>query len=191
MKMRGRGMDPASQSAVALSFELGGRPSVTSAKVGWWHNTAIGSAVSCSRRILPRSLQIKAALSASVPAFTVTKLQTKSEQPVPGWPLRHWLGNTFFGRLLRKIRRRILRSHAVLFWSQSRLMSKNCRPALLSVSSFCRSWSARVKDSQLPKQGRALRLLSPFGIPQTAPSWLHRCHAHRVWKGAGATSCPP
>jgi hypothetical protein len=36
--------------------------------------------------------------------------------------------------------------------------------------SFRRIVDARVRDSQLPIQGRALRLRSPFGIPQTAPS---------------------
>jgi hypothetical protein len=40
-------------------------------------------------------------------------------------------------------------------------------------------------------KGALQRLLSPFGVLQTAPWWLHRCHSHRVWKEAGRTSYAP
>jgi hypothetical protein len=39
-----------------------------------------------------------------------------------------------------------------------------------SRSACAESCDARVRDSQLQIQGRALRLRSPFEIPQTAPS---------------------
>jgi hypothetical protein len=61
--------------------------------LGAQHRNWLGSFVLATH--IAEIIADQSRLSASVPAFTVTKLQTKSEQPVPGWPLRHWLGNTF------------------------------------------------------------------------------------------------
>jgi hypothetical protein len=63
---------------------------------------------------MPRSLPIKGALSA-----------VQSEQIVQAGRS----GQHLFERLLRKIRLWILDSDAVAFWSQSRMIWKNCRPA--------------------------------------------------------------